>query len=437
VRERPLVIKFGGTSVGDGDAFLRAANIAADAARERPVAVVVSAMAGTTDALLGVARATVQTTSGEASRTPKDASREGVVREVALSRVYRALADRHLRAAREAVRGELLPEVEGRIHEILWSLIEAVDAPAENLAARGDAIVSLGERLSACILAGAMSGLGAPAAVASADPIATDGGFGEAEVLARETRSRAQKYVRPLLEEGTVAVVPGYVGSGPDAAVTTLGRGGSDLTATVLGRALGSEEVWILSDVNGVLDADPDLIPSAALIPRLSYREAGQFASLGAKVLHPRTTEPASAAGIEVRIRSTFNPSSEGTLISYREGGPGVRSVALRRGLTISHAPPEIVEDAFCVLGADDDGLKVLTDGAGLAAVVCIGAPTDRDLLAGLRCLREVNVRPLFAGNASTGLLFAVAEEDAETTLHALHAGLIPAATLASREEVA
>ena len=423
--------------MGDGDAFLRAAKIAADTAYERPVAVVVSAMAGTTDALLGVARATAQSTSGETSRTPNDVTREGAVREAALSRVHRALADRHLRAAREAVPVELLPEVEGRIHELLWALIEAVDAPAESLAAREDAIVSLGERLSACILAGAVSGLGAPAAVAFDDPIATEGNFGEAEVLAGETRSRAQKYVRPLLDEGLVAVVPGYVGVGPDGEVTTLGRGGSDLSATVLGRALGSEEVWILSDVDGVLDADPDLIPSAALIPRLSYREAGRFASLGAKVLHPRTTEPASAAGIEVRVRSTFNPSSEGTLISYREGGPGVRSVALRRGLSISHAPPEVAEDAFCVLGADTDGLNILTDGAGVAAAVCIGAPTDGDLLAGLRCLLEANVRPLFAGNTSTGLLFAVAEEDAETALCALHGGLIPAETLASMEEVA
>lgn len=414
---RPLVLKFGGTSVGSGAAFLRAASIAAEAARNGPVTVVVSAMAGTTDALLGLARTTA-----------------GPVREGSLTQLRRTLSERHLHAAREVVPEMLLPEVEMRLRALIGRLAEAVNSPVEDPAARGDAVGSFGERLSAEILAGAIAGFGAPAAVAPGDPIATDGRFGDAEVLAGETRRRAEKYVRPLLDGGTVAVVPGYFGRGPDGAVTTLGRGGSDLSATVLGRALGAEEVWILSDVDGVLDADPRLIPDAALIPHLSYREAGQFAALGAEVLHPKTTAPAAEAGIKVRVASTFNPGSPGTRISDREGGPGVRSVALRRGLSLSHVPPDAArDDVFCCLGADAEGLRVLVDGAGVAAVVCVGAPTDGDLLSGLRCLGEANIRPLFAGNTSTGLLFAVAEGKAEDALRVLHAALIPA----EMEEVA
>ena len=419
--KRPLVIKFGGTSVGEGGAFLRAARIAAGAAKNGPVAVVVSAMAGTTDTLLGLAKAT-------AGPTPRTTS-SGGTRERSLAEVYRALADRHLHAAREAVPEELLPEVEERLHGILDRLVEVVDAPADNPAARKDAVASFGERLSAEILAGAISGCGVRAAVAPGDPIATDGDFGEAEVLAGETRRRASRYVRPLLEDGSVAVIPGYFGRGPDGTVTTLGRGGSDLSATVLGRALDSEEVWILSDVDGVLDADPALIPDARLIPHLSYREAAQFAALGAEVLHPMTTAPAAAAGIEVRVGSTFNPNSPGTRISDREGKPGVRSVALRRNLSLTHIAPEDVEDVFCVLGMDAQGLAVLLEGGSgdVAAVVCVGTPTDGDLLAGLRCLHGVGVRPVCAGNTSTGLLFAVAEGSVEVALHALHAGLVPA----------
>lgn len=417
---RPLILKFGGTSVGSGAAFLRAASIAAEAAQDRPVAVVVSAMAGTTDALLGLARTTV-----------------GPAREGSLTKLRRTLSEWHSHAAREAVPEMLLSEVEMRLRALIGRLAEAVNSPVEDTPARGDAVGSFGERLSAEILAGAIAGFGAPTAVTPGDPIATDGRFGDAGVLAGETRRRAEKYVRPLLDEGMVAVTPGYFGRGPDGALTTLGRGGSDLSATMLGRALGAEEVWILSDVDGVLDADPRLIPDAALIPHLSYREAGQFAALGAEVLRPKTTAPAAEAGIKVRVASTFNPGSPGTSISDREGEPGVRSVALRRGLSISNVPSEAAGDVFCVLGTDAEGVKVLVDGAGVAAVVCVGAPTDGDLLSGLRCLGEANIRPLFGGNTSTGLLFAVAEGKAEGALRALHATLIPAGAPAEMEEVA
>jgi len=414
------VIKFGGTSVGEGAAFLRAARIAAGAAQDRPVAVVVSAMNGATDALLGFA---------EGFADPSTRTSAGATREGSLVELYRALADQHLAAACEAVPEELLPEVEDRLQTILERLVRAASATSNDQAARNDAIASCGERLSAEILAGVLNGLGTPAAVAPDDPIATDDDFGGAKVLAEETRRRTRGYVWPLLDAGLVAVVPGYVGRAPNGAVTTLGRGGSDLSATVLGRALCSREVWIMTDVEGVLEADPCLIPDAGSIRHLSYREAARFATLGAKVLHPDTVAPAAAGGIEVRVRSTFDPDSSGTHISGREGEPGVRGVVLSRGLSLTHVRSEAAGNAFCVLGADADGLKVLVDStpADVAAIVCIGAPTDRDLLTGLRCLHETGIRPLFAGNTSAGLLFAVSEDVAELGLRTLHAELVSA----------
>jgi aspartate kinase len=393
--KRPLVIKFGGTSVGGGVEMVRAANVVGEATQNGPVAVVVSAMAGTTDTLLGYADATA------GSRTSTGETREGTV-----AGLHRTLADRHLRAAREAISEVHLPEVEERIFSLLERLVEVVEEPAADSSARRAEIAVYGERLSATILAGAIRSLDVLAAVVPGDPIATNGDFGEAEVLGQETRRRAGEYVWPLLEAGSVAVVPGYVGRAPDGSVTTLGRGGSDFSATVLGRALGSSEVWIMSDVEGVLDADPRVVPGAALMPRLSYREATLFATLGAKVLHPKTMEPASEAGIEVFVRNSFDPASPGTRISDRGYGEGLRCVALRRDLAI---------EIPCTQGREKR----------VASVVCIGTPEDGDLAHGTRCLKEAGILPLHAGVSSAGLVFFVSKEAGEETLRVLHAVLI------------
>ncbi len=410
--EAPLVIKFGGTSVGGPAEFRRAARIAADAARERPTAVVVSAMSGTTDALLGFANTTAADYSTR--RTSTGATREGSVAEL-----HRALADRHLGAARAAVSPEHLPAVERRIVSLLKRLAEVLGEPWESPAARRDAVVQFGERLSAGILSGVVRSLGAPSEVVSEDPIATDRNFEEAEVLVEETRRRAGERVRPLLDGGTVAVVPGFVGRAPDGAVTTLGRGGTDLSATVLGRALGASEVWIMTDVSGVLSADPRLVPEAATLPRLSYREAGVFAGLGAKVLHPKTTEPAAAAGIEVLVRNTFEPDSPGTRITAESTGPGVRCVALRRGIKL---------EVPCSRGHRSEA----------AVAVCIGSPTKADAARGRRLLKKRGIPLLHCGVTSAGLVFVVAAPVAEEALRALHEGLVtPASKMLAGEPAA
>jgi aspartate kinase len=404
----PLVIKFGGTSVGGGAEFVRAARIAAEAAADRPVAVVVSAMGGTTDTLLGYARMS----SGWVRQTLQRETHEASVAEL-----RRSLAERHLLAAREAVDPERLPEVEGKIVDLLGGLEEAIEAPSHNLKARRDEIAVYGERLSAEILAGAIGRQGVPAAVA-VDPIATDGNFGEAEVDVAATRERAAHHVSTLLDRGLVAVVPGYVGRSPGGKPTTLGRGGSDLSATVLGRALDSDEVWIMSDVDGVLDADPRLVPGASLMPRLSYREAGVFAGLGAKVLHPRTMEPAEEAGIEVYVRNTFAPEGAGTHVTGFDPGAGVRCVALRQNVAM---------EIPCTDGREGRA----------AMVVCIGSPEEDDLKRGRRLLREAGIPVQHFGIASAGLVFVVAADVGLDALRALHAGLIRPGGRYAGEEVA
>ncbi|CAA9394238.1 MAG: Aspartokinase [uncultured Rubrobacteraceae bacterium] len=395
----PLVIKFGGTSVGGGAAFSRAASIAAEAARGRPVAVVVSAMSGVTNLLLGHAAGVID----------RDGAAAGELRE--------ALAERHLRAIREVVAPERRAEVERRVLALLDGLVETIERPAESLKARRAGIAVFGERLSAEVLAGAIARAGVPAEVVAADPIATDRRFDEAEVDVGETERRCSRYVAPVLDGGGVAVVPGFVGRAPDGSATTLGRGGSDLSATVIGRALGSREVWIMSDVNGVLDADPRLVPDAMLMPRLSYHEAHTFAGLGAKVLHHKTMEPAAEARMTVRVRNTFAPDTPGTRISADfADGDGVRCVALRR-----RVPMEIP----CANGRRSE----------TAMVVCIGSPSERDLKLGLRLLRKAKIRFLHAGFAAAGLVFVVDGERGEDALRLLHGSLVTAD--AGVEEVA
>lgn len=424
--QEPLVIKFGGTSVGGGAEFVRAAQMVADEARRRPVAVVVSAMSGTTDTLLGYA----ETTATGATRTSTGATREG-----SLAELHRTLAERHLAAARHAVAGPRLSTVEERIYELLGELLEAIASGEESPEALRARVAVYGERLSACILAGAVASAGAPARVA-ADPIAADGDYAEAEVDPHRTRERAAELVAPLLEGGEVAVVPGFVGRSPEGEQMTLGRGGSDLSATALGAALGSREVWICSDVDGVLDADPKLVSGPRLIPRLSYREASAMAGLGAKVLHPKTMEPARAAGIEVTVRNTFDRECPGTLVCSREPGSGVRGLGLRRGLSLARESGVPEEPVFRVLGSGGSGVDYLlhSEAADSAAVVCVGAPGCEELAAGISALETGGIAVRWAGLCSDGLLFVVEEDGADAALEALHGSLMGGDTVSAEE---
>lgn len=419
--QRPLVVKFGGTSLGSGAAFVRAARTVATEAADRPTAVVVSAMSGVTDTLIAYAK--TMATGDTPDRTTTGATLEG-----SLAELRRSLHERHLEAAREAVAPESLRDVEARISELLASLVGSLVADHPCAEARVAEVVVHGERLSAAILAAAIASEGVRTEVAE-DPIVTDSAFSEAGVDVDETRSRCADRVESVLRRGSVAVVPGFVGRDREGRCTTLGRGGSDLSATVVGRGIGASEVWILTDVTGVLDADPRLVENAATLPIMSYREAHLFAGMGAKVLHHRTMEPAAAANIAVYVRNSFEPRETGTLISSRECGAGVRSVALKRGLALTKAD-EMADDLFCVLGCGGGGVRALVEaGEGspgeVAAIVGIGAPTDGDLLSGLSGLAAANISHLWAGNTASGVTFVVDANYATEALRALHGSLV------------
>jgi aspartate kinase len=190
------------------------------------------------------------------------------------------------------------------------------------LTVRGrDHVASLGEHLSANILAAVLRERGVRAqAVSATQLIVTDDNFGAAAPLMEQTRQRLRQRVRPLVERGVIPVVTGYVAATGDGVTTTLGRGGSDYSAAIIGAGLDADEVWVWSDVDGILTADPNIVPQARTLIELSYAEAADLAYFGADVLHPKTIRPVVASGIPLRILNSFNPTHPGTLIVESPG---------------------------------------------------------------------------------------------------------------------
>src|SRR5256712_8679582 len=300
----PDIHKFGGASLADAAAIGHAVAIVL-AGRRGPLGVVVSAMSGVTDALLdGAARAA----RGDASH----------VRAVAA-----ALRAQHATAARALVPAgarleELLRLIDEAFAELeqvaggLGVLRELTPRTTDYLAARG-------ERLSARLFAAALDAAGCPAAyVDAAEIVQTDGTFGNASPDLRRTERSARTVLRPVLARSVVPVVPGFIGAAPDGQVATLGRVGSDLTATPLAPVLGAREVSLWKDVPGLLTADPRIVPDARVVPQVHVREAAELAYYGAKVLHPRALVPVIKRSVAIRIRPFADPGSLGTEISRR-----------------------------------------------------------------------------------------------------------------------
>ncbi len=316
-----LVLKFGGTSVGTSESIQRVARITIESLHKSPV-VVLSAMNGVTDSLLVSARAAANGEVGEASAT------------------LERLRNRHRQAARECVAEPYLGPLLARLDETLDTLGKVYSALAllrEASPRSLDLVAAHGERLSCALLVGALCSQGVAAETLAAEALVkTDDHFGEAMPSMELTSEAAREFLLPVLARGAVPVVPGFAGATIDGVTTTLGRGGSDYTATILGAALGANEVWIYSDTDGVLTADPKVVPEARPLPHLSYAEARELSFFGAKVIHPRTVLPAMDHQFPVRVRNSFNPSFEGTAITVHgeRSGQSVKSIAYTRDIS-------------------------------------------------------------------------------------------------------
>jgi len=301
-----IVHKFGGTSVGDAERIESVARIIASSAQGEPTAVVVSAMKGTTNRLIHGARSAA---AGETGATAETCS------------WIRAIHDE---ASQALLSGTERREVRDRIAtqiEQLERFLESISVLGE-LTARGhDAVVGYGERLSSLLLAAVLCARGVKAeAVFATDLIVTDAAFGAARPEMPETCARIQERITPWVEQGVVPVITGYIGATRDGVPTTLGRSGSDFSAAIVAACLNAGELRIWTDVDGILTADPNVVPSACALRELGYDEAAQLARFGAEVLHPHTVGPVIENGIPLRIVNSFNPDDPGTRIVASPG---------------------------------------------------------------------------------------------------------------------
>jgi aspartate kinase len=301
--KRLIIMKFGGTSVGDADRFRQCAEIVARGANKDRVVVVVSAVAGVTDLIFKTIDAARR---GEAAATKTHLQKfEAVHREL-----IESLFDDARKSAAESFIGEVI--------EQLHNACQALSALRSDISAQtADSLVALGERISAWVLAQFLQQSGSKAEfVRAEDVIVTDSNFGNAAPDLEETRKRCERVLLPLLEHGVVPIVAGYSGANAQEKTTTLGRGGSDYSATILGAAASADEVWIWTDVDGVLTADPRICPDATTLPEISFAEAIELAYYGAKVIHPKAAYPAADAGFPVWIKNSFRPEVPGTKIT-------------------------------------------------------------------------------------------------------------------------
>jgi bifunctional aspartokinase / homoserine dehydrogenase 1 len=310
-----LVMKFGGTSMGSAERIRVAAAICTEQKAQRPVLAVVSAMSGVTDLLLGALR------HAEADD------------EAGIESSIRSLSERHEKTCHELL-GEParcdramagIRDLIADFRRIAHGMLMLGDRPPKSV----DEAIAIGERLSALMIAEYLESSGIAArAINSAEVIVTDAVFGNATPIMEATRRKAGSLIEPLFASGVLPVLTGFNGATVDGRPTTLGRGGSDFSASILAAALDASELWIWTDVDGIMSADPRSVREARVLDALTYNEAAELAYNGAKVLHPRTLAPLIERQIPVWSKNSFHREHPGTrIISTVEAPSGPRAV--------------------------------------------------------------------------------------------------------------
>ncbi|MGE5715718.1 MAG: lysine-sensitive aspartokinase 3 [Acidobacteriota bacterium] len=446
------VLKFGGTSVGSAERIRDVARLVGARGGD-PSLVVVSAMGGVTDLLVGL-----KISSSGRDREAVEAARASLAQRHrdALDGLGLPASDRD--EARAALEAELR-----RVEELCSGifLLEEVSPRTS------DALLSLGEMMSSRLVAAALRAGGAEAVwIDPRDVLATDRSYGSALADEKETAVRVARHVSPHLAAGRIVVTGGFVGAAPDGSTTTLGRGGSDYSAALFGAALhdaghavGRIEIW--TDVDGILTADPRVVPEARLVPEVSYPEAAELAFFGAKVLHPATIRPAVARGIPVAVKNSFRPECPGTVVRQDVPGTGVRAVAMRKGVTalfvgsprmlLAHGYAAKVFSVFEKHGVPVDVIatsevsisitvneKAPLEGVvrdlsefaevsvlrhlAVVSVVGKGLRSTAGVAAGIfRAVGDVNVVLISQGASDTNVTFVVDGKDAPEALRRLH----------------
>jgi len=367
-----LVMKFGGTSIGDGEKIRNVAKIVKEYSEENEVVVVLSALEGVTDSLEGIAKTLI-----------KDSKKETI------EKFIQEMGGRHLSAIevaipQEELRIEVIETVdEGlrELQEVLLGIYFLGEATLRSL----DYIMSFGERISAPILSACLRSLGVESKsfMGGEAGLITDSTFGGASPLP-ESYEMIRDKLEPLLEK-EVSVVSGFIAENSDGVITTLGRDGSDYTASIIGTALDADEIWIFTDVDGIMTYNPKIIPEARTIPIISYLEAMELTYFGTSVIHPKAIEPAMNRGIPVRVKNTFNPSNSGTRIvkGYKKDKRVVKAVT-----------------------AIEDVASLMVAGAGM-----MGTPGVAARVFSALAKRKINVMMISQGSSEANISMVIEEE--------------------------
>ncbi|MBI5822632.1 MAG: aspartate kinase [Chloroflexi bacterium] len=386
--QKTLVMKFGGTSVGSVDALISAIQIIRDAKKDwGRVVVVTSAMSGVTNLLLDSAASASQ---GKVDSLP---ATEATLRE------------KHFAAADALIKDEKLREqTKAEINALILSLVDLCKAIAvlgEASPRAMDAVASIGERLSVRLLGAVVNHAGVQAkAIESTEFVVTNAHYQNAHPDFKATTEKTRKVLNPLMDEGIVPITTGFIGATPEGAITTLGRGGSDYSAAIIGAVLPADDVWIWTDVDGVMTTDPRIVKDAKTLPEITYSEIAELAYYGAKVLHPKTIRPVVDAGIGLRICNTFNPSH-----------PGTRLIANAK--TNGKVDGQVVKAVTAIRSQR----LVTIEGRGM-----LGVPGVAARAFGAVASTKTSVPLITQASSEQSICFAVPSESAESVINALQA---------------
>ena len=448
-RKGMIVLKFGGTSVQNGEMMDATLSIAERQLERAPV-LVSSAMSKVTDQLQEIARKV-----GDGKQAEAEAQLD-------------AILDRHLACARGFLTGSNLARCEEDLQATaaeLRAIIKALSLLKEWSRRSNDAILSFGERLSTIILLHRAHERGMSAELHdSRELIKTDDAFTAAAPIEELTNRLVSSRVRT--RPGTLAILQGFIASTTSGATTTLGRGGSDYSATIVAAALRAEEVQIWTDVTGIMTSDPRIVKSARTIDRISYREAAELAYFGAKVIHPATIQPAVNLGIPVWVKNTFHPEQDGTCIIPSVPGAGPKAIACKKGITLVTIGSsrmllaygflrhifEIFEKhqtAVDLIATSEVSVSVTIDNASsvnaiakdLSEIGTVGVEADKSIVClvgqdlwketpflarAFAALKDTPVRMISLGSSDINLSLVVPVESTEDAVRALHQEFFP-----------
>ena len=378
MNQQTLIMKFGGTSVGSAEALSKATQIIRDAKQDwARVVVVTSAMSGVTNLLLDSA---ASASHGKVDSLPE---------------VESTLRAKHFAAADALIKDEKLREAaKAEINALILSLVDLCKAIAvlgEASPRALDAVASLGERMSLRLLAAVVNAAGIKAqAIESSEFVITNSHFQNAHPDFKITTEKTRSLLNPLMDEGIIPITTGFIGATPEGVITTLGRGGSDYSAAIIGSVLPADDVWIWTDVDGVMTTDPRIVKDAKTLPEISYGEIAELAYYGAKVLHPKTIRPIVDAGIGLRICNTFNPSHPGTRLKANVKSNGkpvngqiikaVTAIRKQRLVTIEGrgmlGVPGVAARAFGAVASTGTSVPLITQ-ASSEQSICFAVPSE------------------------------------------------------------